>query len=66
MKHSYEFRYNEHIKDYIILSSNGKSGSVSYLINKDNHYTWKKEFEEFEEYKCMLEWLLENYPEWMI
>ena len=63
MKHSYEFLYNKHIKNYIILSSNGKSASISYLINKDNHHTWKKESKE---YKYMLEWLLENYPEWTI
>lgn len=64
MKYNYKFRYDKHIKDYIIISSNAKTASVKYLINKDNHYTWEKD--EFKEYQYMLEWVLENYPEWTI
>lgn len=63
MKLTYTYYYNKHIKDYIITSSNSKSASVSYLVNKDNHYTWKKESKEYE---YMLKWLLENHPEWII
>ena len=33
MKRNYRFHYDKHIKDYIILSSNRKSASVSYLKN---------------------------------
>lgn len=64
MKSTYTFYYNKYIKEYIILSPNAKSASISYLINKDNHYTWDQD--EFKEYKYMLEWVLDNHPEWTI
>lgn len=60
----YSLFYDKFIKDHVVKSKNGRLASIGYLCNRNNHRAWKDDI--LIEYKNMLQWLKENYPEWII